>query len=114
MLDTAKLLINETLLNYTITSQPSKSGVKVALNLVSSAVPAYTVSATSNTTLSYQWYSNLVESNSGGVLIPGATNASYVPSTSSAYSAYFYCVVSIQNNSCLVVSDASEIFTVCP
>jgi hypothetical protein len=103
--------INSTI---TITSQPSKSGVKVALNLVSSALPAYAVSATSNTALSYQWYSNSVASNSGGVLIPGATNASYVPSTSSAYTAYFYCVVSIQNSSCSVVSDVSEIFTVCP
>jgi hypothetical protein len=84
------------------------------LNLVSSAVPAYTVSATSNTTLTYQWYSNSVMSNSGGVLIPSATNTSYVPSTSSAYSSYFYCVVSIQNSSCSVVSDVSEIFTVCP
>jgi hypothetical protein len=84
------------------------------LNLVSSAVPAYTVSATSNTTLSYQWYSNSIESNSGGVMIPGATSASYVPSTSSAYSAYFYCVVSIQNSSCTLASDVSEIFTVCP
>jgi hypothetical protein len=105
-------------LNSTITinSHPTKSGVKVALNLVSSAVPAYTVSATSNSALSYQWYSNLVESNSGGALIPGATNASYIPSTSSSYSAYFYCVVSTQNGSCSgsVTSDVSEIFTVCP
>jgi hypothetical protein len=84
------------------------------LNLVSSAVPAYSVSVTSNTALSYQWYRNSLASNSGGVLIPGATSATYVPSTSSAYSAYFYCVVSIQNSSCSVASDVSEIFTVCP
>ena len=98
----------------TITSHPTKLGIKVALNLVSSEVLTYTVSATSNTALSYQWYSNSVASNSGGVLIPGATNASYIPSTSSAYSAYFYCVVSIQNSSCSVTSDVSEKFTVCP
>ena len=95
------------------TSQPTKIGRKVALNLVSSALPAYSVSVTSNNSLSYQWYSNTVASNSGGVLIPGATTASYVPSTSSAYSAYFYCMVSIQNSSCAVASDVSEIFTVC-
>jgi gliding motility-associated-like protein len=42
----------------------------------------------------YQWYSNSVNSNSGGVLIPGATSNSFTPvNTSVVGSTYYYCVV---------------------
>jgi len=42
----------------------------------------------------YQWYSNSVNSNSGGVLIPGATSNSFTPTnTSSVGITYYYCVI---------------------
>jgi len=44
--------------------------------------------------LSYQWYINTVNSNSGGTLIPGATASSYeVPTGKSGLTEYYYCVV---------------------
>ena len=42
----------------------------------------------------YQWYSNSVNSNSGGVPIAGATSNSFTPTnTSIVSSTYYYCVV---------------------
>ena len=92
-----------------ITTQPSKVARKVALNIP--AVP-YTITAAASSSLTYQWYSNTTASNSGGVLIAGATSNSYTPPTSTAYTAYFYCVVS-NENSCSRASDVSEVFIVC-
>jgi len=91
-----------------ITTQPTKVGRKVALNL---PAEPYTITATANSSLTYQWYSNTTASNAGGVLIAGATSNSYTPPTSTAYTAYFYCVVS--NGSCSRASDVSEVFIVC-
>ncbi len=43
--------------------------------------------------MSYQWYSNTKNSNTGGTLISGATSNSYSPSTSSVATTYYYCIV---------------------
>ena len=43
--------------------------------------------------LTYQWYSNTTESNQGGILIEGATDASYVPPAHMAGTLYYYCEV---------------------
>ena len=48
--------------------------------------------------VSYQWFSNTTNSNEGGVLIPGATNASFaIPAELTAAKSpyYYYCVVTI-------------------
>ena len=92
-----------------ITNQPTKVGRKVALNL---PAEPYTITVAANSALTYQWYSNTTASNSGGVLIAGATSNSYTPPTSTSYTAYFYCVVS-NENSCSRASDVSEVFIVC-
>lgn len=42
--------------------------------------------------ISYQWYSNNVESNGGGTPIEGATEASFVPSTEEVGTFYYYVV----------------------
>ncbi|MBR5407868.1 MAG: hypothetical protein IK111_09575, partial [Lachnospiraceae bacterium] len=45
-------------------------------------------------TLSYQWYSNTTNSNTGGTIISGATEASYtIPAGGTAGTAYYYCEV---------------------
>jgi len=49
-------------------------------------------------TLSYQWYSNTVNSNAGGSLISGAANASYTPPTTAAGTRYYYVVITNTNN----------------
>lgn len=47
--------------------------------------------------LSYQWYSNNTASNSGGTSISGAISNVYTPSSSTAGTKYYYCVI---NSSC--------------
>jgi photosystem II stability/assembly factor-like uncharacterized protein len=44
-------------------------------------------------TLSYQWFSNTTNSNSGGTIISGATNASYSPPTGTEGTIYYYVIV---------------------
>jgi uncharacterized protein YfaP (DUF2135 family) len=44
-------------------------------------------------TLSYQWYSNASAVNSGGALIPGATNATYTAPASTVGTYYYYVVI---------------------
>ncbi len=51
------------------------------------------VAAAGTGTLTYQWYSNTSNSNSGGTSIGSATSASYTPPTSTAGTIYYYCVV---------------------
>lgn len=49
-------------------------------------------SASDGGTISYQWYSNNVDSNGGGTKIPGATSADYTPDTSEGGTTYYYVV----------------------
>ncbi|WP_452218584.1 PKD domain-containing protein [Lacinutrix undariae] len=58
----------------------------------------------------YQWYSNGSNSTTGGTEISGATNAIYTPSTNTAGTIYYYCVVyQPASPSCSVVSAISEV-----
>nr|WP_154890261.1 S-layer homology domain-containing protein [Paenibacillus xylanexedens] len=50
-------------------------------------------------TLSYQWYSNSVNSTNGGNAIAGATSATYAAPTTSTGTTYYYVVVTNTNNS---------------
>ncbi len=55
-----------------------------------------TVTASGTGTLTYQWYSNTIASNSGGtslVATNGARTASYTPQATTASTLYYYCVV---------------------
>jgi anti-sigma28 factor (negative regulator of flagellin synthesis)/lipopolysaccharide export LptBFGC system permease protein LptF len=47
--------------------------------------------------LSYRWYKNEANSNSGGTIIAGATNATYTPSAATAGTTYYYVVVKNTN-----------------
>jgi uncharacterized repeat protein (TIGR02543 family) len=49
--------------------------------------------------LSYQWYSNAANSNSGGTLIGGETGTSYTTPATTAATVYYYVVVTNTNNS---------------
>lgn len=51
------------------------------------------VAASGGVSLSYQWYSNTSNSNSGGSLISGATNSTYSAPTTAVGTTYYYCVV---------------------
>lgn len=61
----------------------------------------------SGTSLTYQWYSNTTATNSGGTSLTGQTSSTYTPSTSSAGTFYYYCVVS--SGSCSTSSNVATI-----
>lgn len=92
--------------NPTINTQPSTSTQSVCLNGTATAL---SVSATGAS--SYQWYSNVSNSNTGGTLISGATNASYTPLTSSAGALYYYVNVN-GGVGCNTLSNVSGLITV--
>ncbi|MCD8518245.1 MAG: choice-of-anchor D domain-containing protein, partial [Flavobacterium sp.] len=71
-----------------ITAQPSTSTQTMCQGVGATAL---SVTAT-GTTLSYQWYSNTTATNSGGTPV-GTNSASYTPSTATAGTLYYYCVV---------------------
>ena len=60
-----------------------------------------TATVTDGGTVTYQWYSNSVEKNGGGTLIPGAESATYNPDTSAGGTTFYYCVVSNNHNELL-------------
>ena len=58
----------------------------------------------------YQWYSNSTNSNTGGTPVPsGGNNNSYTPSTLSAGTTYYYCVVQQDNAGCIDTSLTVEV-----
>jgi hypothetical protein len=65
------------------------------------AAAALSVMATSpdGGIISYQWYRNTVNSNSGGALISGETNTTYTPPTTTVGTEYYYTMVTNTNNS---------------
>ena len=78
-----------------ITEQPSD----VTVSIGGSASLGVEASVSDSGTLSYQWYSNTTNSNSGGTLLSGATGTTYEASTASAGTVYYYVVVTNTNNS---------------
>ncbi|OMP29954.1 PKD domain-containing protein [Mangrovimonas sp. DI 80] len=59
--------------------------------------------------VSYQWYVNTVNDNSGGTLIAGANMTTYTPSADTVGTFYYYCVISQDVSGCEVTSDIAEV-----
>jgi len=101
--------------NYTILVNPatmisnqSTSTQSTCLNVAFSPI---SVTATGTGVLTYQWFSNTSNSNSGGTLLTGATNNSYTPSATVAGTLYYYCIVH-GNCGSDIVSSVSGAFVV--
>ena len=80
---------------------PSITAQPVGANYLQNATAApltVTASVSDGGILSYQWYSNISNSNSNGTLISGATSASYTPPTNTNGSRFYYVVVTNTNN----------------
>ena len=62
---------------------------------ISSTATSMTASATTatGTIASYQWFSNINASNTGGTLINGETNATFTPPTNATGTTYYYCEI---------------------
>ncbi|MFT9848537.1 cadherin-like beta sandwich domain-containing protein [Aneurinibacillus sp. REN35] len=76
-----------------IDTQPADQTVNVGGSASLSVV------ASGGASLSYQWYSNTTNSNSGGTLISGATSATYAAPTGTAGTTYYYVVVTNTDSS---------------
>ena len=72
-----------------------------------------TLGSTSDTP-QYQWYSNTTDSNTGGTLIAGATNADYIPPTDMAGEIYYYCEITFSSGGCSLISSQTALVTVTP
>lgn len=73
-----------------ISVHPSTAAQNICLNGTSTALSV----TASGIGITYQWYSNTTNSNSGGTLISGATASTYTPLTTAAGTLYYYVVVS--------------------
>ena len=73
-----------------IITQPDGNTQTICLNGTANPI---SVTATGTGT-TYQWYSNPVASNIGGIIITGATNASFTATTNSPGTFYYFCIVS--------------------
>ena len=86
---------------------PSISSQPTAITECIGGTTALSITASGGTPgLTYQWYSNASNSNSGGISIGGATSSSYTPPSTSAGTTYYYCVVSASGNGCASVTSS--------
>jgi gliding motility-associated-like protein len=63
-------------------------------------------------TPTYQWYSNASNSNTGGTILAGETNATYSPAATVAGTVYYYCVItfpSLSGGCSLVITNATAV-----
>ncbi len=92
----------------TITTQPQDAQYTAGDMAQSLTVEA---NITDEGTLSYQWYSNTTDSNSGGTVISGATGKSYTPPTDTEGTTWYYCVVTntLNGMTAQTTSDAAKI-----
>lgn len=74
----------------TINTQPSTAVQNICFN---GTLTPLSVSATSATTISYQWYSNTNPTNSGGSAISGATVSTFSPLMTTDITLYYYVVL---------------------
>ncbi|MGG4217830.1 S-layer homology domain-containing protein [Paenibacillus jamilae] len=77
----------------------NKDAISPMLNVVASA--------SDGGSLSYQWYSNITDSNNGGTLIIGATDSSYAAPTTSVGTTFYYVVVTNTNTNATGAQTAS-------
>ncbi|QEE49813.1 PKD domain-containing protein [Flavobacterium alkalisoli] len=59
--------------------------------------------------LSYQWYSNTTNNNTGGTEIAGATADTYSPPATTVGTTYYYCIITAEGSGCNVTSDTAEV-----
>jgi len=61
-------------------------------------------------TPNYQWFSNLLDSTTGGTPITGATSSSFLPQNTIPGTTYYYCEITFTTGGCpLIVSDTAEV-----
>ena len=92
-----------------INTQPSTSAQSVCLNAATTAL-SVSASSPNGSAITYQWYSNTSNSNSGGTAIGGATSASYTPPNNVVGTKYYYVICT--NNQGSTTSNVSAAISV--
>jgi gliding motility-associated-like protein len=113
----ANCSVTSTTAGITVTPLPTiTSNLQVSQTVcIGGSVATYSVTYTNGTgTPSYQWYSNTVNAYSTNFPIVGATNATFTPSTTTAGTTYYFCVVSFSNGGCASISTSIGQVTVNP
>ena len=94
----------------TITDHPAPRTSLTIRNISGSLTVAASVTEGAALSLSYQWYSNTVNSNTSGFAIGGATGASFVfPQTLTIGTYYYYCEVSASGGAIPVRSNVAMV-----
>jgi len=92
----------------TITTQPAGNTTVTEGDISGSLTVA--ASVTQSKTLSYQWYKNSTNSNSGGTAESGSTSASFtIPTGLTKGTYYYYCVVSADGGAADVASSVAAV-----
>jgi hypothetical protein len=92
-----------------INSHPSTTAQSVCLNAATTAL-SVSASSPNGSAITYQWYSNTSNSNSGGTAIGGATSASYTPPNNVVGTKYYYVICT--NNQGSTTSNVSAAISV--
>jgi PKD repeat protein len=87
----------------TFITQPTASNV-----CVDGAPAQMCVTYTDGTgTPSYQWYSSITNTNSGGTTITGATSSCYTPSAAITGTTYYYAVITLNGGGCSSITSST-------
>lgn len=93
-------------ISISISTQPASADYVTG----ATATPLTVVATLDGYTLSYQWYKNTTNSNTGGTVISGATTNSYTPTLSStAGTTYYYCVVTATKEGSETLTATSDV-----
>lgn len=89
-----------------ITTQPL-----ISQTLCQGATPSNLIVAASggNGTFVYQWYRNTTNNTTGGIAIPGANSATYIPLTTTVGTTYYYCIITQSSPGCSVTSNVAAV-----
>ena len=73
----------------------------------------FTVSGATSTP-TYQWFSNTVNNTTTGVIIPGETNISYSPPSSTVGTTYYYCEITLPTGGCASIKTNTATIIIAP
>ncbi len=76
-------------------------------------VLSFTISGATGTP-TFQWYSNTTNSNTGGSIISGETNATFNPPSNSAGTFYYYCIITLPSGGCSNIKTNTATVTIMP
>lgn len=91
--------------SITISTQPQSADYVTGATVT----PLTVVATLDGYSLSYQWYENTTNSNTGGNPISGATTKSYTPTLSSTGTTYYYCVVTATKEGSETLTATSDV-----